>query len=1402
MLDVSLSHDIIVDDAERLGLLRAIPLVIMMAVADNADTSQDRSKSADSDSEEEDDDDDDDEEEDDDEDDDDEEEDIADPLDFMPKHFDKEEPFFPAAPVSRSNSSASVELDSSSFIDPRPTSACTDTSETSMNASFDQTPASEIDESSFDSATLTCKICKKVLKNLRTFKNHKARHFGTLNHKCPDCNKCFEGRSAVNRHLISNHNRELQPHEITTNPAAAGGINIIKPAAPEIKLFKPSEMAKKSFKPSEVAAKPGNAPKTEVLTSSGGHLTSSETPPVLEHLSGKPPGSEDGAGPSSSAGQMPILLENQETEIRYIVGSQLKPGDAVLPAQLDKWPEEEEEEDKKMPDLDDFSQPLSTSSPRKSECSDENLDDDIPNLEEIDDAEDKSSSVSKLPQKLAHFERIIPESDDSDSDKSDSDTSSSSDPQSSDSDSDESYSDKKESASKKKPEEITIDDDEEEDRRVLNKSDSKQYHQAFESFLSKSKDDSESDVEEDPLENKRKTRQASKRSQQKSSKVVTCEPDDDITVFDPHEEARQQKETKEKQIKSICNQKVSLSDDDSSNDEAAEERSKKPQKKVSMVAAIFRAKQKKQTETETVPAARQSKKLKNIAARVLLPKGQKKVEATESESEREREKEKERAEGASNSSNAPLDKEAQDEADKLLEQKGVAVVGGKLMIPADRLKIPEELCKIKTLSKGRASKKMFICEICDKQFNRADKMKYHLYNEHYDDFIRCSDSVPKILAKNYSTPKAEAKLVEKEKSVISKPSALARIFAQKNKKAQKPKQDVEDSSKHSSSLFDLEEDNPDDIKSPKPEAENSRAKPEDEEDSLEEEERSERTVRRSSRSPRGRKVEAEDEIASSESLVREKAILAAPSMKLSNIPFLSKPQFPSQEPSYSLSLTESSKESGEVKSPFASKHIPILQREETGINMMSGASTFEPKFGADKDLVTFADLAMKSKEQKTNQLSPKPRGRPGRPKKVGRKKISARISVEQSNIEDTPSLKAMQAAKEIEEAEKIDLDEAEVDPEKPKNLLGDIKVDSDVDDQKTHNPSTTEETEASSQDEANRKEEESRPTRSKLHVDTIGLSSSTLDLELHALRNLVFKEILESTPEEISLPTEDQEEEEEMEGSTENIADVKTEEQPSNTPAPDNQLEDKADLSFEEISDHERFNIIGEKFIEMSKQFATAIWHERKRLRLRKRKELIGILDKVPVERRGKFKPKRHDFSLQLLCSNNLYNNILVDAENILSEMKSVHFLAGHCSGFVSRKKQMFTKSKLHESKISLKRLKRNKYSAKQNGEMKILLSQIREEQPEVAFDDDDLISNPDEFVSMMSPDPVKTDLNIKASDFRSRGKQKKVPTPPKKFKVNKVTWGSPVFVLLLEFVVKYLCRYFLPIELFLKNEC
>merc|ERR1712073_54021 len=85
-------------------------------------------------------------------------------------------------------------------------------------------------------------------------------------------------------------------------------------------------------------------------------------------------------------------------------------------------------------------------------------------------------------------------------------------------------------------------------------------------------------------------------------------------------------------------------------------------------------------------------------------------------------------------------------------------------------------------------------------------------------------------------------------------------------------------------------------------------------------------------------------------------------------------------------------------------------------------------FGSDKNLVSFADLAMKSKEQKQDPIM-KPKGRPGRPKKVGRKKIAARVSVEQSNIEDTPNLLALQAAKEEKERDEKERIQKENDRE-------------------------------------------------------------------------------------------------------------------------------------------------------------------------------------------------------------------------------------------------------------------------------------------------------------------------------------------------------------------------------------
>ena len=209
---------------------------------------------------------------------------------------------------------------------------------------------------------------------MRTFRNHKARHLGTLNHKCPDCSKCFEGRSAVNRHLISNHNQELQPHEITNNPAATAGMNIIKPTAPEIKLFKPSEMARKTFRLNESPAKPIEAITPQLkpvsvpiegimadILEPSGMAESFPKPihqPVPEEITVEEPVNpifditEEGEStlvkehPPENPGQMPILLENHTPEIRYIVGSQLKAGDLVMPT---KEPEQDESSDMSFP---------------------------------------------------------------------------------------------------------------------------------------------------------------------------------------------------------------------------------------------------------------------------------------------------------------------------------------------------------------------------------------------------------------------------------------------------------------------------------------------------------------------------------------------------------------------------------------------------------------------------------------------------------------------------------------------------------------------------------------------------------------------------------------------------------------------------------------------------------------------------------------------------------------------------------------------------------------------------------------------------------------------------------------------------------------------------------------------
>ena len=188
-------HGVDRDEMESMGFLKAIPLVIIKAVTE-ADVANLESLEKDSES------------------------DYSGTDESEPEMDLFGQQSFKNYSTERSNSATSIDLQQiTPSFDLRPASACTDTSD-SLNTSFEMTKNTKIDESMFDAANLTCKLCKKVLRNIRTFKNHRDRHLGNLNHKCPECSKTFEGRSAVNRHMITNHNRELQAHEITSNPSA------------------------------------------------------------------------------------------------------------------------------------------------------------------------------------------------------------------------------------------------------------------------------------------------------------------------------------------------------------------------------------------------------------------------------------------------------------------------------------------------------------------------------------------------------------------------------------------------------------------------------------------------------------------------------------------------------------------------------------------------------------------------------------------------------------------------------------------------------------------------------------------------------------------------------------------------------------------------------------------------------------------------------------------------------------------------------------------------------------------------------------------------------------------------------------------------------------------------------
>ena len=130
------------------------------------------------------------------------------------------------------------------------------------------------------------------------------------------------------------------------------------------------------------------------------------------------------------------------------------------------------------------------------------------------------------------------------------------------------------------------------------------------------------------------------------------------------------------------------------------------------------------------------------------------------------------------------EKNLPDNTNELMKQKGVTVTkDGKLMIPSHRLTLSPELCKV---VEGKGKK--FSCQVCHKTFLRKDKINYHIYSEHHDEFLRLGgQELPSILKKGDSPKDKEGSIQHRKSTLLQKQvekrKKIMKVMAAKNKLA-------------------------------------------------------------------------------------------------------------------------------------------------------------------------------------------------------------------------------------------------------------------------------------------------------------------------------------------------------------------------------------------------------------------------------------------------------------------------------------------------------------------------------------------------------------------------------------------------------------------------------------------
>merc|ERR1712223_1188020 len=233
--------------------------------------------------------------------------------------------------------------------------------------------------------------------------------------------------------------------------------------------------------------------------------------------------------------------------------------------------------------------------------------------------------------------------------------------------------------------------------------------------------------------------------------------------------------------------------------------------------------------------------------------------------------------------------------------------------------------------------------------------------------------------------------------------------------------------------------------------------------------------------------------------------------------------------------------------------------------------------------------------------------------------------------------------------------------------------------------------------------------------------------------------------------------------------------------------DDDGDLPLEMRSRGERFHAIRQSLPKVCGAFASKIWHERKRLRLKRRKELSALKAQLPEEKRDSFKPVMQEFSLELLCGNNQFDNILVEAGQILKEVQLQASLVKENSLFMSRKHQ-FSSSPSDGLKLVIKRTTTESphgiFNLIQSTGGKMILRRAKKAQKKKR----------ESFSAKVDPEETQTDSQLVMDDAspllsilkgisqydkeqveekKAKTKSAKKVPAEKKFKPTKVTWGA-----------------------------